>query len=113
MQPSLRTFESEVKYAIAKKKGLSVSIQQLTGVKHGGLRLVPNTYPYDAFHDKSSMLLGGKSFWLYWWRLGRLYKKNQHAGYDQLIFNFRHTQSQPTVHHAHLLRFKDRRDFKI
>lgn len=114
MYSSLRTYEGEVKYQLAKKKGLSGDIRHLIGVKHGGLRLVPNQFPYDAFHDKSNMLLGGWSFWLFWFRLGRIYKHNNHAGHDQLLLNFRHKQSQPHVWHAQLLRLKgNRKDFKL
>lgn len=113
MHSSLRTYQGEVRYALAKKNGLSGDIKDLVGVKHGGLRLIPNEFEYDAFHDKSNMLLGGRSYWLWWWRLGRIYKKNQHAGHDQLLLNFRHSQSQPHIWHAHLLRFKNRKDFKL
>lgn len=113
MHSSLRTYTGETTYAIAKKNGLCGDIKNLVGVKHGGLRLVPNEYPYDAFYDKCNMLLGGKSYWLWWWRLGRIYRKNRNAGHDQIILNFRHTQSQPHVYHAILVHFKNRKDFKL
>jgi hypothetical protein len=112
IQSSLRSKEAEEAYKRVKESGTTGDIATIKAATIGGLKLLHNQYPYDAFHKDNDMIIGGENFYEFWTKLGALIAEGK-LPYDQLIWNFPQLQSQPHVQHAHLLRLKDREDFRL
>lgn len=115
---SLRSTKTEQRYQHAKLKGVSKQIDQINGQRFYTLKQLYNDFELDAFYKRTDMLLArrkGLLGFIHWWAvLGYIYYTNKHDGFDQLILNFKHTQSQPQVFHAHRAKFKDKRkDFSL
>ncbi len=115
---SLRSTKTEQRYQRAKKKGTNKQIDQINGERFYTLKQLYNDFELDAFYQKTDMLLArrkGLLGFIHWWiMLGYIYYTNKHDGFDQLILNFKHTQSQPQVAHAHRSKFKpNRKDFTL
>lgn len=118
MQPvSLRTAKGEAKYQRAKNKGTK-DISTIKGERYDGMKLLYNDYPYNAVHEDSDMLLAdSKSWfgkWVWWIKLGRHYFNYRGDEWHQIILNYRNSQSQPQIAHAHRAKFKaSRKEFKL
>ena len=115
---SLRSAKTERRYQRAKKQGIPKPIDQINGKRFYTLKNLYNDYELDMAFETSDMLLArrkGLLGFVHWWVvLGYIYYTNKHDGYDQLIFNFKHTQSQPQIPHCHRTKFKsDRKDFTL
>lgn len=114
---SLRSTKTERRYQRAKKLGLSKAIDTINGSRFYTLKKLYNDFELDLAHEKSDMLLArrkGLLGFIHWWvMLGYIYYTNKHDGFDQIILNFRHTQSQPQIAHCHRAKFKaSRKDFQ-
>lgn len=110
MNPSLRTAKSELAYKNAPK----VDIRTLKDSNVGGLSMLRNQFPYDAFYKNNEMLLDRSgNFWDYWIKLGTLIESGKLDNFDQILMNMPKRQSQPQVFHCHLVNFKNREDFKL
>lgn len=115
---SLRSTKTEQRYQRAKKEGNTKPIDQINGERFYTLKQLYNDFELDMVYEKTDMLLArGKGlFWfIHWWvMLGYIYYTNKNDGFDQLILNFKHTQSQPQIPHAHRTKFKGtRKDFSL
>lgn len=115
---SLRSTKTERRYQRAKKKGTTKPIDTINGKRFYSLKQLYNDYELDMAFQKTDMLLArrkGLLGFIHWWVvLGYIYYTNRHDGFDQLIFNFRHTQSQPQIAHCHRAKFKSsRKEFEL
>lgn len=114
---SLRSAKKERRYQRDKQKGLCKPIDQINGSRFYSLKQLYNDYELDMVYQKTDMLLArrkGLLGFIHWWvTLGYIYYTNKHDGFDQLILNFKHTQSQPQIAHAHRAKFyATREEFK-
>lgn len=115
---SLRSSQTEQRYQHAKANKLTTQIDQINGERFYTLKQLYNDFELDLAYEKTDMLLArrkGLLAFMHWWMiLGYIYYTNRHDGFDQLILNFKHTQSQPQIPHAHRAKFKpNRKDFKL
>ncbi len=120
--PTLRTEEDESIYqqAIADKTTEDIGKVNADAVI-GGLKLVPNAFPYSMVAQKNKMLVGNKDFWDFWIKLGLEVLKAEEdpknstlaSDYDALWYNLPKRQSQPHVRHIHAIKLKKREDFKL
>ena len=115
---SLRSAKTERRYQRAKQKGDCKPIDQINGSRFYSLKKLYNDFELDMVYEESDMLLArrkGLLGFIHWWvMLGYIYYTNKHDGFDQLIFNFKHTQSQPQIAHAHRAKFKNsRKEFEL
>lgn len=115
---SLRTAKKERKYQKAIKAGTTVDISTLKGRPFYGTRVLWNDFELDAFHQKTDMLVAkGKTYfhkWAFMLRVSYIWIHNKHDGFDQILLNFKHTQSQPHIAHCHRCKLKERReDFSL
>lgn len=106
---SLRSNETEAIYAEAKKYGETKDISKIKGERFYGMKKLYNDFELDARYEKSDMLMakhkGLLGFIAWWLKLGYIYYTNKTDGFDQILLNFRHTQSQPQISHCHRGRF--------
>lgn len=112
---SLRTAKGELRYKdavrndIAKLEGTELESKALEGFTP--LKLLPNEYPYDAFHKQNDMLVDTVGdFKSFWYKLGLMIEAGELDEYDQILINAPRRQSQKHVAHVHLLKFKDKRE---
>jgi len=105
---SLRSAAGQLAYSKMQKNDISKEKYQTIG----GLKMMPNAGPYDAFYKENDMLLETEQngFWDYWLKLGRLYDEGKLAGWHQIIINLPERQSQPETQHCQLVKFKDSRE---
>jgi len=115
IDPTLRSEEMQRAYEQAIKMGLPVDLQNLKGDSFGGLKILENRWPYDLAHKQNDMIVAddGDNFMSWWVKVGTLISADR-LPYHQILMNIGDTQSQPQVPHAHLLKFKDKReDFEL
>jgi hypothetical protein len=115
---SLRSNANERRYADYKKLGQTKDISKIKGEPFYGMRQLYNDFELDARYETSDMLLAkhkGLMGFIGWWtKLGYVYYTNKHEGFDQIILNFKHSQSQPQIAHCHRCRFyKTRKENRL
>jgi hypothetical protein len=115
--PSLRSTKTEKRYQKYRESGNAKDISKIKGEKLYGLKNLYNDFELDLVYEKSDMLMakrkGFLGFWEFWLKLGWVYYRNKHDGFDQLLLNFRHKQSQPQIAHVHRCKlYATRKEFK-
>ena len=114
MNPTLRTAKQEKRYQKDIQDGNIGDISELPAPRIGGLKIIENQYPYDAFYAHNDMLIARETgFWNFWVKLGQLIENGELDSYAQVIYNLPKHQSQPQIPHAHIVKFKNREDFEL